>query len=156
VPSAAYDTVLCSEVLEHVARPDRALREIYRVLRPNGCLILSVPFLSRLHEEPHDYWRFTEHGLRTVASREGFTVRELERIGGPASFMGHQLSSVLLLPLWGVPLLRELSLLANAAVVVAPSRLLDAIPGVARKFPAGYVMVAQKCDIPDSAAEKRT
>lgn len=144
VPSARYDTVLCSEVLEHIARPDVALAEIHRVLRPAGCMILSVPFLSRLHEEPHDYWRFTEHGLRELLLRSGFSIDELRRIGGPASFAGHQLSSMLLLPLWGIRMLRGLALLANAAFIVAPSRLIDAIPGVARKFPAGYVVVAHK------------
>jgi hypothetical protein len=53
---------------------------------------------------------------------------------------------MLLLPLWVVPVMRELLLLVNAAFVVAPSRLMDTIPWVVRKFPAGYVVVAQKCD----------
>jgi SAM-dependent methyltransferase len=144
VPSDRYDTILCSEVLEHVPRPDDTLSELHRVLRPEGNLILSVPFLSRLHEEPYDYFRFTEHGLKTLLARHGFTVRRLLVTGGPFSFVGHQVSSAVVLSVWGVPLLGELALLLNAALVVAPSRALDAVPGLARKLPSGYVVTASK------------
>ena len=51
VADAAYDTALCSEVLEHVAEPDVAVGELARILSPGGRLIVTVPFLARLHEE---------------------------------------------------------------------------------------------------------
>jgi len=71
--NALFDTVVCLEVLEYVSRPKRALTEIHGVLKPGGKLILSTPFLHRADTE-HDYWRFTEHGLRYMLEEAGFNV----------------------------------------------------------------------------------
>jgi SAM-dependent methyltransferase len=73
---ASLDCVLCTEVLEHVPDPATALSEIARVLRGGGYLILTVPFLVELHEEPEDYYRYTSHGLVYLLGEAGF---ELER-----------------------------------------------------------------------------
>lgn len=54
------------EVLEHVLEPRRAIAELLRVLEPGGRLFLSVPYLFETHDAPHDYWRFTDHGLRAL------------------------------------------------------------------------------------------
>jgi SAM-dependent methyltransferase len=67
-----FDLVFSSQVLEHVPDAARAMTECARVLRPGGELVLSVPFYWPLHEEPHDYRRFTPHGLRRVLSQAGF------------------------------------------------------------------------------------
>src|SRR5262245_519699 len=72
--SASADLVLCTEVIEHVTDPVRLLFEAHRVLKPGGSLILSAPFTWHLHDEPHDYWRFTEFGLRLLVERPGFRV----------------------------------------------------------------------------------
>jgi SAM-dependent methyltransferase len=76
------DTVLATELMEHLASPDRFLEEVARVLRPSGTLILSVPFLEPLHEEPRDFYRFTPHGLRAVLARHGFALERLWAKGG--------------------------------------------------------------------------
>jgi SAM-dependent methyltransferase len=60
----SFDAVFLMEVLEHVPAPDLAISEIHRVLAPGGWLVLSTPFVFEIHEAPHDYFRFTEHGLR--------------------------------------------------------------------------------------------
>lgn len=77
-----FDTVLASDLLEHLPDTSLALRECHRVLEPGGHLILNVPFLYWVHEAPHDYWRFTADGLHLLATRHGFTVEELAPIGG--------------------------------------------------------------------------
>jgi SAM-dependent methyltransferase len=77
-----FDFVLCTEVLEHVADPVRVLGELHRVLRPGGGLLLTVPFVGELHEEPHDHWRFTNHGLSTLLSTAGFTEAEVHPLTG--------------------------------------------------------------------------
>lgn len=144
VPDSRYDTVLCSEVLEHIPRPEAALAEIHRVLRPKGRLLLSVPFLSRLHEEPHDYYRYTEHGLRELLGRQGFVVEEVTPIASVCSFLGHQVSSLLVAGTWRIPVLREIAFVVNLIAVVLPCYWLDRLVMPRRKLPAGYVAVAAK------------
>lgn len=78
---ASFDCILSTQVLEHVDDPQRMLLECARVLKPNGMLILSAPQYFQLHEEPHDFFRFTEHGLRVLLNRAGFTPGEMRREG---------------------------------------------------------------------------
>lgn len=61
---ASYGVVLATEMLEHCHTPETALREMKRVLKPKGTLILTTRFVYPLHDTPHDYYRFTEYGLR--------------------------------------------------------------------------------------------
>jgi len=63
---ASFDTVLCTQVLEHVPRPWLAASEMARVLKPGGMLILSCPQYWVLHEIPQDYFRYTPYGLRIL------------------------------------------------------------------------------------------
>jgi SAM-dependent methyltransferase len=79
---ASFDTVLATELLEHVANPDAAVAEAFRVLRPGGHALFSVPFLYPTHEAPHDYVRFTRYGLRDILVRNGFHVVTLDAKGG--------------------------------------------------------------------------
>jgi SAM-dependent methyltransferase len=64
-----FDTVLCTEVLEHLTEPQRAIDEMYRVLKPGGALLLTTRFLFPIHDAPHDYFRFTKYGLRHLLRR---------------------------------------------------------------------------------------
>jgi SAM-dependent methyltransferase len=70
--AGAFDLVFSSQVLEHVPDDQGVLQECARVLRPGGQLVLSVPFYWPLHEEPHDFRRFTNHGLRCLLQQAGF------------------------------------------------------------------------------------
>lgn len=145
VPDGSYDTVVCSEVLEHVVAPGAALSEIARVLKPGGRLVLTVPFLGRLHEEPHDYFRFTKHGLAALIEDTQLTMESIEPTGSIASFLGHQVSLALVATTWHIPILRWLAFALNAGLVVVPSMLLDRSLGRIRdKFPLGYVVVASR------------
>jgi SAM-dependent methyltransferase len=69
---ASFDAVLCTEVLEHVSQPDAVLAEFFRILTPGGRLCLTVPFVWPLHEEPFDYYRYTDHSLRHLLETAGF------------------------------------------------------------------------------------
>lgn len=91
VHTGSFDGVLCLEVIEHVEDFERVIREIHRVLRPGGRLLLSAPMSWGLHYEPHDYWRFTPHGLRAVLRRNGFETREVVRIGGLFALVGSRI-----------------------------------------------------------------
>ncbi len=93
LPDGVFETLFCAEVLEHVADPDRALREFFRVLAPGGKVIISVPHLGYLHNEPDDYFRFTKYGLRSLLERAGFRVLLLEPSAGLLSFLQHILAT---------------------------------------------------------------
>lgn len=89
----AVDLVLCTETLEHVARPDRVLVELCRVLRPGGTLALSVPFLHPVHQAPHDYFRYTPHGLDRMFRQAGLLPSSIEAAGGYFLYLYWQLQA---------------------------------------------------------------
>lgn len=82
LPDASVDTVLSTQVLEHVPEPARLFQEAARVLRPQGVLVLTTPQTWGLHLEPHDYYRFTKYGLRHLAESSGLEVIEAGPICG--------------------------------------------------------------------------
>ena len=82
VRSGVVDTLLATELMEHLPSADRFLEEAARVLRPGGTLLLTVPFLEPLHEEPRDFFRFTPHGLRALLERHGFACDLVRGRGG--------------------------------------------------------------------------
>jgi SAM-dependent methyltransferase len=79
--------VLCNQVLEHVFNPDFFLREIGRVLKPGGKLLLTVPFLWDEHEQPYDYARYSSFGLAALLRRNGFCVIQQDKLGTDAAIV---------------------------------------------------------------------
>ncbi|MBW7860044.1 MAG: methyltransferase domain-containing protein [Rhodocyclaceae bacterium] len=73
----SFDYVLLLDVVEHLYFPREALREAARVLRPGGTLMISIPFLYPVHDAPHDFQRYTEHGIRRELFEAGFRVLDL-------------------------------------------------------------------------------
>jgi len=69
-----FDCVLTSEVLEHIFEPDAALKEIHRVCKVGGKLLLTVPFTWNEHEVPYDYGRYTSFGLKHILDKHGFEI----------------------------------------------------------------------------------
>jgi SAM-dependent methyltransferase len=91
--SAQADLVLCTEVLEHVPDPLRALAEMNRVLIPGGGLILTTPLVWGEHDHV-DNLRWTEAGLRRIVLSAGFEVQELRRRGGVFAALGCMITRV--------------------------------------------------------------
>jgi SAM-dependent methyltransferase len=87
----SFNTVLCTQVIEHVADHGGLLREAFRLLQSRGVLILSGPMYWPLHEEPYDFFRFTEHGLRYLLEEVGFAVDKIESNGGKWAICGQVL-----------------------------------------------------------------
>ncbi len=77
----SVDCVLMTEVLEHVFNPAEVLIEFHRILRPDGKVLITCPFVWPLHEEPYDYARYTPYALRHLASNAGLEVVAIERTG---------------------------------------------------------------------------
>jgi len=82
LPDASFDTVFSTQTIEHVADHRRMIAEAYRLLKPGGAFILSGPLYWHLHEEPYDFFRFTEHGFRFLLDSAGFKVQEITPNGG--------------------------------------------------------------------------
>jgi SAM-dependent methyltransferase len=153
----SIDTVLLFQTLEHVERPLEAVEEIFRVLRAGGCLLLSVPMLYPLHDEPHDYTRFTTHGLRNILETSGFEVDVIRCSLDSARTAGLIAS----LTLGGM--VAQSFKLRTASLLFAPI-VLAAIPIINIAFwlasyilpswsavTSGYKLVARKAEQPDSA-----
>jgi SAM-dependent methyltransferase len=90
-----FDTLLSVQVLEHTPHPASLVAEMARVMKDDGVLILSAPFQFRLHEQPHDYFRYSPHGLRTLCENVGLEVTEVHAQGSLWSVLAHKLNSYL-------------------------------------------------------------
>lgn len=81
VANGCVDSVVCLEVIEHVPDAALAVKEIARVLKPGGRAWISMPFLYPVHNEPFDFQRYTEFGLRRDMARAELEVVDLHRSG---------------------------------------------------------------------------
>ncbi|MCC7211917.1 MAG: class I SAM-dependent methyltransferase [Candidatus Brocadia sp.] len=71
-----FESVVVSQVFEHVFHPADFLNEINRVLKPEGTVLITVPFVWDEHEQPYDYARYTSFGLRHILEKSGFEIVE--------------------------------------------------------------------------------
>ena len=86
-----FDTVLSTQTIEHVEDHQGLVNEAFRILKPNGIFILSGPLYWPLHEEPYDFFRFTNHGFKYILEKAGFQVLEVKSNGGSWSVAGQAL-----------------------------------------------------------------
>jgi SAM-dependent methyltransferase len=129
----SFDGVICNQVLEHVFNPDQFLQEILRVLKPDGKLLLSVPFVWDEHLQPMDYGRYSSFGLRSLLERHGFAVMEMHKMnaGIQAIFqmINCYLHKVLLTHSWKVNMFLCATFVAPFTLLgILLSRLLPANP----------------------------
>ena len=101
VTDGAFDTALCTEVLEHVADPPAFLAQTIRCLRPGGRLVMTVPFAARWHFIPYDYWRFTPSSLQTLLTEAGFDEVRVQARGNPLTVACYKVMALMLLLLLG-------------------------------------------------------
>lgn len=71
-----FDSVIANQVFEHVFNPDEFLKELNRILKINGTVLMSVPFVWDEHEQPHDYARYSFFGLSHILEKNGFYIVE--------------------------------------------------------------------------------
>ncbi len=81
LPDQSCDTILSFQVLEHLPDPLIALREIQRLLKPRGILILSTVQSYPLHDEPYDFYRYTKYGLKYLLKQQNFKIIKTKEEG---------------------------------------------------------------------------
>jgi len=110
----SFDSILSIEVFEHVFNIDTILNELYRVLKPGGNILISIPFVWEEHEQPFDFGRYTSFGIRYLLEKQGFKVIKSEKSSGYIQTVCQIWNVYLykkllckwkLLPLIGIPLL---------------------------------------------------
>lgn len=90
VVDRSYDYAVLSEVLEHVEDPQAVLQEAYRVLKNGGTLLMTTPFMFRIHGHPADYARYTDQWYENVLDRIGFAEVEVRKQGLMLSMLANQ------------------------------------------------------------------
>jgi SAM-dependent methyltransferase len=138
---ASVDTVLLTEVLEHLEDPVSALREAHRLLRPGGAVILTTPLLFPVHGEPRDFFRYTAHGLEHVLRAAGFEEVAVRPLSGQWTTLA-MLRGLSLYPYRRGPVLKA-AIDAFAAVSLALAVRLDELDFRAA-FSWNHVAVARK------------
>lgn len=143
LPDQAFDTIILSDVLEHIPVPLDLCREIARLLAPGGKLIMNVPFYYPLHETPHDFYRYTEFALRRFMEAVGMRVIHLEPIGGAVEIVSDIVSkNMVKLPIGGFFAARAMQ---AVAWWFARTRLGTRLSKkTSAQFPLGYFMVAER------------
>ena len=87
----SIDCAMATEVFEHCADTELVMKEIFRVLKPGGFLIFTVPFLWPLHEVPYDEYRFTPFSLNRHLKLSGFADVNINALGGWNASMAQML-----------------------------------------------------------------
>jgi len=87
----SFDCAFATEVLEHCPEPEIVLKEVFRILKPNGVFFFTVPFLWNLHEVPHDEYRYTPFSLQRHLKNAGFGDIIIKATGGWHASMAQML-----------------------------------------------------------------
>jgi len=143
----SVDSILCTQVFEHLLRPHTAICEVARVLKPGGIAVISVPQTNELHEEPFDYFRYTKYALMHLANEAGLELVELMQRGGFWSVLSQSVIRYLIERYGGYQ--RKFAnyvLWLFAGIVGRISILLDHIDksNANRKFALGWTIVLIK------------
>lgn len=138
-----FDTIILSDVLEHIPEPENLCKELFRVLAADGKLILNVPFYYWLHERPHDYYRYTEFALRRFVAGSGLTLVQLDRIGGSPEILADILAKhVQFVPVLGHSLASLIQSIVQVFTKTAVGRRVSY--KTSEVFPFGYFLIAGK------------
>lgn len=144
IESETFDTIICTDVFEHIYNPELLFNELGRVLKPSGKLILAVPFLYWIHSSPHDHHRYTHFKLRNFCESRGLEVLSLASYGGLPEiifdliYKGYNFYN---LPFKGV----FLKLFFNLGYFLKDFSFVKRMSDKSKEtFPLGYILVAQK------------
>lgn len=92
VEDCRFDYIIFNQVMEHLPNPKKVLLELNRVLKPDGKMIYTGPLFYEEHEQPYDYYRYTQFGLHELFSSTNFTIDRLDWLEGYYGTVGYQLN----------------------------------------------------------------
>lgn len=81
-PDETFETIILSDVLEHLVKPQEMFKEMKRILKTGGYILMNSPFNYWIHEAPYDYYRYTEHWYKRIVDELDLEIITLEPIGG--------------------------------------------------------------------------
>lgn len=87
----SYDAILCIQVLQFVPEPQKAINELYRILRPGGSLFLTAPQGWGIHSPPYHFFNFTCYGLERLFTKAGFEIVSIHPRGGMFWYLGRRI-----------------------------------------------------------------
>ena len=149
--SNEFDSALCIEVMEHTQNPAMLLAEAFRVLKPGGRLILTVPWSARVHHIPHDYHRFTPFQLERLFMQAGFSEYQIQARGNNLCTIANKLVIAawsLFFParkinrFWSVPIGLAVSSICLFFLIIAHLSMF--FPKCDNDDPLGYVVTGKK------------
>lgn len=91
VENDRFDAVIFNQVLEHIPEPSAVLSELRRVLKPGGRMICTAPFFYQEHEQPYDFYRYTQFGWRHLLGKAGFEIERIDWMEGYLGTLAYQL-----------------------------------------------------------------
>lgn len=139
----SFDTIILSDVLEHIRKPEQLWAEMHRILQINGKLIMNVPFFYGIHDKPYDYFRYTEYALRYMAEQSGFKIVLLKPIGGLPEIVADIISkAVFTIPLIGNPISAFIQFITKLFIKTIIGKRISTKTGL--YFPLGYALIAEK------------
>lgn len=92
VENCRFDYIIFNQVMEHLPEPQLVLAELYRVLKVGGRIMYTGPLFFEEHEQPYDYYRYTQFGLRYLFNKTGFIIEQLYWLEGYFGTVGYQLN----------------------------------------------------------------
>lgn len=129
-----FGCLIASEVLEHLSDPVLFVREVTRVLKPDGMAILTFPFLFHRHADPYDFWRFTDQGIHELFKH--FSEIDVRPLGNNL----HVISDLLTTAYSPYSIFFPLRLLNHIFTLLPHNK----IRRVSTSAPSGYLVVARK------------
>lgn len=138
-----FDTIILSDVLEHIPKPENHFMEMSRILSLEGKIIMNVPFYYWLHEKPNDYYRYTEFALRRFVEISDLKLVQLDSVGGVPEIMTDLFAKTII----RVP---KLGRFLSSSSQWLTATFINTRTGKKRSertkdnFPFGYFLIAQK------------
>jgi SAM-dependent methyltransferase len=84
---ACFDVILLMNVIEHVQQPENLVKTLAGLLRPDGSLVITVPFLLKLHQVPYDFYRYSHYQLKNIGLAAGLELKRIEGYYDPYLMM---------------------------------------------------------------------